>query len=113
MIIHCIKSAELVLSCLEKEYKDNPSEKVAKDIDIIKNKINFYKNNFKQMPEIENRLYYKIAYEGKNIMKACNEIADENYEKDIKPTDATHIYKYYYKKIKKYLNNNEITIEEM
>ena len=57
MIITCIKSAELVLNCLEKEYKDNPSEKIAKDIELIKEKINFYKESFKQMPEIENRLY--------------------------------------------------------
>ena len=99
MIITCIKSAELVLNCLEKEYKDNPSEKIAKDIELIKEKINFYKESFKQMPEIENRLYYKIAYEGKNIMKACNEVANENYMNNSKPTDAIHIYKKYYKKI--------------
>ena len=111
MIITCIKSAELVLSCLEKEYKDNPSEKIEENIELLKEKINFYKESFKQMPEIENRLYYKIAYEGKNIMKACNEVANENYMNNSKPTDAIHIYKKYYKNIKKILNNNEKTME--
>ena len=46
-------------------------------------------------------------------MKACNEVANENYMNNSKPTDAIHIYKNYYKKIKNSLNNNEITIEEM
>ncbi|MCI9585682.1 MAG: hypothetical protein HFH45_03500 [Bacilli bacterium] len=110
MIISCIKSAELALQVINEELLHNPSEDLLEEKEILENRINFYKSNLSKMPEIENRLYYKIEYEGKSIMKAVNEVADENYYNDIKPTDPTWIFRKYLKNIRKYLNNNETTI---
>ena len=49
----------------------------------------------------------KIAYEGKNVMKACNEVADENYFKNIKPNNIEHIRRIYHNNVKKYINVGE------
>lgn len=103
MIISCIKSAELTLNVLRAEYERVKSDELLKDIKYLEEKINYYKESFKKMPEIENRLYYKIEYEGKNTMKAIEEVANENSVNGVKPTDTTYIYKKYFKKIKKYL----------
>lgn len=100
MVIECIKSAELALEVLQAEYKHNPSEDLANEIQYLNDRIRNYKNNLSKMPEIENRLYYKIMYEGKNIMKAVNEVADENYFNGVKPANYQWIYDKYYKKIK-------------
>lgn len=48
---------------------------------------------------IEYRLYLKIL-NGKTPTQAVNEIADENFNNDIKPNGTTQIWKYY-NKIKK------------
>lgn len=48
---------------------------------------------------IEYRLYLKIL-NGKTATQAVNEIADENFNNDIKPNGTTQIWKYY-NKIKK------------
>lgn len=59
------------------------------------------KNNLSKLSinNIEYRLYLKIL-NGKTPTQAVNEIADENFTKDIKPNGTTQIWKYY-KKIKK------------
>ena len=105
MVIDCIKSAELALEIVTKEYTNHPSESLKKEKEKLEKDVNYYKECFSKMPEIENRLFYKIAYEGKGIMKAVNEVADENYYNDIKPTHPQWIYEKYYKKIKKYLKH--------
>lgn len=110
MIISCIKSAMLALECLEKQYEYEPTNEIKEKLDKVRELIENYKNNFKQMPEIENRLYYKIAYEGKGIMKACQEVADENYFNNVKPANVNVIHRDYYKKIKKFLKVDEMYI---
>ena len=48
---------------------------------------------------IEYRLYLKIL-NGLKPSRAIEEIANENYKNETKPTDITFIWKKYYKKIK-------------
>nr|DAW91321.1 MAG TPA: hypothetical protein [Bacteriophage sp.] len=50
---------------------------------------------------IEYRIYLKILY-GKNPTQAVEEVADENFMKDIKPNSYPQIWRIY-KKIKKML----------
>lgn len=113
MIISCIKSAELALEVINKELLHNPSKKLLKEKEELENRINFYKTNLSKMPEIENRLYYKIKYEGKSIMKAVNEVADENYFNNTTPSDAKWIHTKYFKNVKKYLNQDENKIRSV
>lgn len=77
------------------------------DIDVkrkIKEKqetIEMIKENLSKISinSIEYRLYLKIL-NGKTPTQAVNEIADENFNNDIKPNGTTQIWKYY-NKIKK------------
>ena len=43
--------------------------------------------------------------------KAVEKVAEENLINGIKPTDFTHIWKKYYKKVKKVINTKENTIK--
>mgnify|MGYP005965782577 FL=1 len=43
--------------------------------------------------------------------RAINEIATENYEKDIKPAEESIIWKKYYKNLKKMLNSSESPVK--
>lgn len=103
MVIDCIKSAELALEILNREYLNRPTKELKEEKERLENDIKFYKDTFSKMPEIENRIYYKVVYEGKGVWQSINEVADENYYNDIKPMDATYIYKKYYKKIEKFI----------
>ena len=77
------------------------------DIDVkrkIKEKqetIEMIKENLSKISinSIEYRLYLKIL-NGKTPTQAVNEIADENFNNNIKPNGTTQIWKYY-NKIKK------------
>lgn len=79
------------------------------DIDVkrkIKEKqetIEMIKENLSKISinSIEYRLYLKIL-NGKTPTQAVNEVADENFNNDIKPNGTTQIWKYY-KKIKKFI----------
>lgn len=66
-------------------------------LDNCKNNLSNLSNN-----SIEYRIYLKIL-NGLSPTKAVEEIANENYQHGIKPTDITYIWKNFYKKIKKYL----------
>lgn len=102
MIINCIKSAELSLQVLEKEYERTNNKELLNDIYKLQELINLYKENMKKMPEIENRLYYKIVYENKGVNRAVDEICDENSQQNISPSSRTRIF-FYYKKIKDFI----------
>lgn len=56
------------------------------------------------------RLYLNIL-NGMTPSKAVEKVAEENLINGVKPTDFTHIWKKYYKKVKKMLNTKENTIE--
>lgn len=66
------------------------------------NLINICKENLSLMSKnsIEYRLYLKIL-EGKKPSQAVKEIADENYENDVRPTSPSKIWEKNYKKMKK------------
>ena len=63
-------------------------------------------DSLSKMTGIEYQLFYEIVYNGVNITKAVDKIANDN---NIEPVT---IWKNYYKKIKKYINriNNFINI---
>lgn len=52
--------------------------------------------------KIEYRIYLKIL-EGKKPSKAIEEISEENYLNDLKPTDISTLWTKYYKNLKKIL----------
>lgn len=103
MIVECIKSAELSLKVIEEECRRNPSEHLLEEKDKLLRLVENYKFYLSQMPEIENRIYYKIAYEGKCTSRAIKEVAEENYINNQKPTDESWIYRKYYPKVKEIL----------
>ena len=107
IVLDCKKSVKLALQIVNIEYSENPSTELLLERKKLEDRIDMYLDNCKQMNEIENRLYYKIAYEGKNVMKACNEVADENYFKNIKPNNIEHIRRIYHNNVKKYINVGE------
>ena len=59
---------------------------------------------------IEYRIYLKML-NGLTPTRAINEIATENYEKDIKPAEESIIWKKYYKNLKKMLNSSESPVK--
>lgn len=82
--------------------------KIADDDIDVKRKIKEKQDTIEMIKEdlsrisinsIEYRLYLKIL-NGKTPTQAVNEIADENFNNDIKPNGTTQIWKYY-NKIKK------------
>lgn len=100
-----INDLQLEIYILDDIKKVCGNEDKVKKIDI---KINERKSLIKKCEEnlsklsdnnIEYRLYLKIL-DGKRPSKAVEEIADENYENDLKPTSLSNIWNYY-KKIKK------------
>lgn len=64
--------------------------------------INKCKENLAKLSntKIEYRIYLKLL-EGKNPSKAIAEVAEENYQKDIKPSSVDRLWKIYYKNMKK------------
>ena len=96
-----INDLRIEINVLSNLNNDGKLDKVIQDkkelLDKCKYNLNQLSNN-----KIEYRLYLKIL-EGKKVTKAIEEIANENYEFGIKPTDISTIWSNYYKKIKKYL----------
>ena len=82
---------------------DNDDFDIKRKIKEKKDKIDMIKENLSKISDnnIEYRLYLKIL-NGKTPTQAVNEVADENFNNDIKPNGTTQIWKYY-KKIKKML----------
>lgn len=107
IVLDCINTVKLALQIVELEYEDCPNQNLLEAKIELERKINKYLRNCEQMNEIENRLYYKIAFEGKNVMRACNEVADENYYNNVKPNNIEHIRRIYHNKVKKYINVGE------
>lgn len=104
MMIDCIESAELTLKAINKELKCTTDEETIQKLQNQKRKlednVQQYYELLSKMPEIENRLVYKIVYLGKAPMQAIKEVADENYLNDIKPNSIRQIQRIYYKKVK-------------
>ena len=112
IIVKCIKNVEKELEIisieLEREsLKENPDEKytnkLLKEKEKLEKYLNKYKDNLSKLDDIEARIYYKIAYEGLNPMKAIDKVAEENYLNDKKPTNNNYIFRTIYPKIKKML----------
>lgn len=94
-MIKTISNLNIELSVIDKEI-----ERLNKHKSDILSSLNDYKEYFEKLDGIEERLFYKIFYEGKKPSKAVYEIADENYMKDIKPASESQIWKYYNNLIK-------------
>lgn len=111
MIIKCIKQVELELNTINEELErigENPKdtqyfEELKREKSLLENQLEKYKNNLKDMPDLESRIYNKVVYEGINVTKAIRDIAEENYMNDQKPTDPDYIFRKYWKKMKKNL----------
>ena len=82
---------------------NNDDVDIQKKIKEKQKKIEMVKDNLSKISinSIEYRLYLKIL-NGKTPTQAVNEVADENFNNDIKPNGPTQIWKYY-KKIKKFI----------
>lgn len=82
---------------------NNDDVDIQKKIKEKQKKIEMIKDNLSKISinSIEYRLYLKIL-NGKTPTQAVNEVADENFNNDIKPNGTTQIWKYY-KKIKKFI----------
>ena len=76
------------------------------NVDKLQGYLNVMADSLSKMTGIEYQLFYEIVYNGVNITKAVDKIANDN---NIEPVT---IWKNYYKKIKKYINriNNFINI---
>lgn len=70
-----------------------------RQLEIIKDNLSKLSNN-----SIEYRLYLKIL-NGVKPTKAIEELAEENYQNGVKPTDVPYIFTKYYKNLKKILKN--------
>lgn len=112
LIVKCIKNVEKELEVinieLERESsKESPDEayinKLFKEKDKLEKYLNKYQDNLSKLDDLESRIYYKIAYEGLNPMKAIDKVAEENYLNDKKPTSNNYIFRTVYPKIKKML----------
>ncbi len=77
-------------------------DEINKQIEEKENLINKCKENLSKLSvnSIEYRLYLKIL-NGVKPSRAVEEIANENYLKDITPATPSKIWEKYYKKIKK------------
>ena len=112
IVIKCIKQVEIELDTVNSELERIKNNKLNNtdyktELLIEKQKLEEilgkYKLNLYELPDIESRLYRKLVYEGKNVTKAVDEIAEENYLNSKKPTDPSYIFRKYWKKIKKNL----------
>ena len=83
---------------------NNDDVDIQKKIKETQKKIEMVKDNLSKISinSIEYRLYLKIL-NGKTPTQAVNEVADLNFNNDIKPHGTTQIGKYY-KKIKIFIN---------
>lgn len=93
----------LILSNI-KEYGNCNNEEIDKKIQEKQELINKCKENLSKMSNnsIEYRLYLKLL-NGISPTKAIQEIAEENYINDTKPTNESYIFRTSYEKIKKLL----------
>lgn len=90
---------------LENCHDEKECQNISKIIESKENKMNRYKENLSKLSDnqIEYRIYLKIL-NGLSPTKAIEEVANENYMKDISPVDITTLWKKYYKKIKNICN---------
>lgn len=112
LIVKCIKNVEKELEVVNIELE---RERKKEEVDPLKIKeltykqeelqqyLDKYKSNLSQLDDIEARIYYKIAYEGLNPMKAIDKVAEENYLNDKKPTSNNYIFRVFYPNVKKML----------
>lgn len=87
-----------------KENSDCNLDEINNKIQFKQNLIDKCKDNLSKMSNnsIEYRLYLKLL-NGITPTKAVQEIAEENYLNDIKPTNESYIFRTSYKKIKELL----------
>lgn len=96
---------EMLKQSLEECKDENEYNKINVIINDKNKKMNKYKENLNKLSDskIEYRIYLKIL-NGLSITKAIEEVAEENYLNDTKPTTSYAIWKYYYPNLKKFLN---------
>ena len=85
----------------EREWKN-----LTKVIEYKKDKMQKYKDNLEKLSDcqIEYRIYLKML-NGLSPTKAVEEVAEENYQKGIKPFDITTIWKNKYKNLKRIIKH--------
>lgn len=97
-----INDLQLEINILKDIMNDNNKDNIECQIKEKENLIRQCKNNLSKLSsyKIEYRIYLKLL-EGKNVSKAIEEVASENYQKDIKPASVDRLWKIYYKNLKK------------
>lgn len=97
-----INDLQLEINMLKDIKGSNNDEYIDKRIQEKTNLIEKCKDNLSKLSgyNIEYRIYLKIL-EGKKPSKAIEEVANENYQKDIKPASVDRLWKIYYKNLKK------------
>ena len=80
---------------------------IKKDIAKLEKIIMTYQEQLLKLEGVPARIYYKIIYEGMNITKAVESIAEENFKKNIKPHSNSAIWKYYKKYVKQLLERKK------
>lgn len=112
IIVKCIKNVEKELEVIDieleresnkKQANQEQIDKLVKQKEDLQSYIDKYKLNLSQLDDLSARIYYKIAYEGLNPMKAIDKVAEENYLNDKKPTSNNYIFRTIYPKIKELL----------
>lgn len=110
--MECIKyinDLKIELDMLNDSLQECRDEREYKNITrIVKSKeelMKKYKDNLAKLSDcqIEYRIYLKML-NGLSPTRAVEEVANENYMNDMKPTDITRIWKDYYKKVKEVCN---------
>ena len=103
---------DLLIEIKMLEELDSSNPEIKGKILIKREKIDKVKENLSKMSvnSIEYRIYLKML-NGLTPTRAINEIATENYEKDIKPAEESIIWKKYYKNLKKMLKSSESPVK--
>lgn len=97
-----INDLQLEINILKDIMNDNNKDNIECQIKEKEDLMRQCKNNLSKLSscKIEYRIYLKLL-EGKNVSKAIEEVASENYQNDIKPASVDRLWKIYYKNLKK------------
>lgn len=111
--MECIKyinDLDVEIKMLEEAKKECRDERewnnLTRVISYKKDQMKRYKDNLSKLSDcqIEYRIYLKML-NGLSPTKAVEEVAEENYQKGIKPTDIPYIFTKHYKQMKEILQN--------
>ena len=107
--MECIKyinDLEIEIKMLDEIYEENKNDVLLEKIQRKKRILENCKNNISKLSidKICYRIYLYIL-NGYSVSKAIDKVAEENLYNDTKPSTPNHIWKYYYPKLKKVLEN--------